>query len=199
MGDDNTPRIAKIVFVGSSGVGKTSIIQRAFDDTFTENTQPTVGSGFAKGTITANGRRITFEIWDTAGQEMYQSLTPMFFKDACAAVLVYDITQAESLTALDSYISIIKEKALMNVGLVFVGNKVDLEETKERKVSYKEGEDYANARNALFFVEASAATGYGVDVLFKSLATSTELPFIDQNQPVVTLAEPQTAEKKGCC
>ena len=83
----------KVVLVGESGVGKTSIITQFIDQTFQEDQQSTTGGTFSTKSVKCDGKTLKFEIWDTAGQERYRSLTKMFYKDANAAVLVYDITR----------------------------------------------------------------------------------------------------------
>ena len=94
----------KVVLVGESGVGKTSIITQFIDQTFQEDQQSTTGGTFStKSVICDNTKILKFEIWDTAGQERYRALTKMFYKDANAAVLVYDITRKDSFEELQNY------------------------------------------------------------------------------------------------
>ena len=120
MGDeDEVAQTCKVVLLGESGVGKTCIIARFINNTFEENLISTTGASYAGKTMTFDefgGKSIKFEIWDTAGQEKYRSLTKIFYKDAGAAILVYDITRKESFEEIQKYwINQIKEFAPKNI------------------------------------------------------------------------------------
>ena len=120
MGDeDERAQTCKVVLLGESGVGKTCIIARFINNTFEENLISTTGASYAGKTMTFDefgGKSIKFEIWDTAGQEKYRSLTKIFYKDAGAAILVYDITRKESFEEIQKYwINQIKEFAPKNI------------------------------------------------------------------------------------
>ena len=109
----------KVVLLGESGVGKTSIISRFINNVFGENISSTTGASYAGKTMTFDefeGKAIKFEIWDTAGQEQYRSLTKIFYKDAAAAILVYDITRKDSFLELKNYwYDQVKETAPKNI------------------------------------------------------------------------------------
>ena len=117
--DDEGAQTCKVVLLGESGVGKTCIIARFINNTFEENLISTTGASYAGKTMTFEeygGKSIKFEIWDTAGQEKYRSLTKIFYKDAGAAILVYDITRKESFEEIQKYwINQIKEFAPKNI------------------------------------------------------------------------------------
>ena len=117
--DDEGAQTCKVVLLGESGVGKTCIIARFINNTFEENLISTTGASYAGKTMTFDefgGKGIKFEIWDTAGQEKYRSLTKIFYKDAGAAILVYDITRKESYEEIQKYwINQIKEFAPKNI------------------------------------------------------------------------------------
>ena len=120
MGDeDEGAQTCKVVLLGESGVGKTCIIAHFINNTFEENLISTTGASYAGKTMTFDefgGKSIKFEIWDTAGQEKYRSLTKIFYKDAGAAILVYDITRKESFEEIQKYwINQIKEFAPKNI------------------------------------------------------------------------------------
>ena len=120
MGDeDDGAQTCKVVLLGESGVGKTCIIARFINNTFEENLIRTTGASYAGKTMTFDeyeGKSIKFEIWDTAGQEKYRSLTKIFYKDAGAAILVYDITRKESFEEIQKYwINQIKDFAPKNI------------------------------------------------------------------------------------
>ena len=120
MGDeDDEAQTCKVVLLGESGVGKTCIIARFINNTFEENLISTTGASYAGKTMTFDeydGKSIRFEIWDTAGQEKYRSSTKIFYKDAGAAILVYDITRKESYEEIQKYwFNQIKDHAPKNI------------------------------------------------------------------------------------
>ena len=159
----------KVVLVGESGVGKTSIITQFIDQTFQEDQQSTTGGTFStKSVICDGGKILKFEIWDTAGQERYRSLTTMFYKDANAAVMVYDVTRAESFEELKNYwAGQIKESSPENIILVIAANKSDLIE--HEKVDEGEARNFAKELNAIF-ISTSAKSSEGINSLFEELA-----------------------------
>ena len=159
----------KILTIGESGVGKTSIITQFIDQTFQEDQQSTTGGTFStKSVICDGGKILKFEIWDTAGQEKYRSLTKMFYKDANAAVMVYDVTRKDSFEELKNYwASQIKESSPENIILAIAANKSDLIE--------QEVVDEENARNfakeiGAIFVSTSAKNSEGINSLFEEIA-----------------------------
>ena len=117
--EDDETQTCKVVLLGESGVGKTCIIARFINNTFEENLISTTGASYAGKTMTFDeydGKSIRFEIWDTAGQEKYRSLTKIFYKDATAAILVYDITRKESYEEIQKYwYNQIKDHAPKNI------------------------------------------------------------------------------------
>jgi len=159
----------KVVLVGESGVGKTSIITQFIDQTFQEDQQSTTGGTFStKSVICDNGKTLKFEIWDTAGQERYRSLTKMFYKDANAAVLVYDITRKDSFEELQNYWSQqIKESSLSNIILAIAANKSDL--ISQEAVEEEKAREFANELGAIF-VSTTATTVESINELFIEIA-----------------------------
>ena len=119
MTDEGGTKTCKVVLLGESGVGKTSIIARFINNTFQDNIISTTGASYAGKAITFSelqGRTAKFEIWDTAGQEKYRSLTKIFYKDAGIAILVYDITRRETFEEIQKYwYHQIKESAPKNI------------------------------------------------------------------------------------
>ena len=159
----------KVVLVGESGVGKTSIITQFIDQTFQEDQQSTTGGTFStKSVICDNGKTLKFEIWDTAGQERYRSLTKMFYKDANAAVLVYDITRKDSFEELQNYWSQqIKESSPPNIILAIAANKSDL--ISQEAVEEEKAREFANELGAIF-VSTTATTVESINELFIEIA-----------------------------
>ncbi len=159
----------KVVLLGEAGVGKTSIISQFVDQNFQEDIQSSTGGTFSSKTfIYGNNKLLKFEIWDTAGQERYRSLTTMFYKEANAAVLVYDITRIDSFEEIKAYWSKqIKESAPDNIILVLCANKSDL--IKEEKVDEEMARKYAEEINAIF-CSTSAKNAFGISDLFIQIA-----------------------------
>jgi len=159
----------KVVLVGESGVGKTSMITQFIDQTFQEDQQSTTGGTFSTKDVICEGSKILrFEIWDTAGQEKYRSLTTMFYKDANAAVMVYDVTRAESFEELKNYwAKQIKENSPENIILVIAANKSDLIE--QEQVDEGEARNFAKELNAIF-ISTSAKSSEGINSLFEEIA-----------------------------
>ena len=165
MSDETEENNFKIVLVGESGVGKTSIVSQFVDQIFEDDLQTSTGGSFSSKTLTFNnGKTIKLEIWDTAGQERYRALTKIFYKNALAAVLVYDITRKQSFEELKNYwIKQIKESAPENIILAIAANKSDLLDREQ--VNEDEARNFAKENNALFY-ETSAKNSIGVNELF---------------------------------
>jgi small GTP-binding protein len=159
----------KVVLLGEMGVGKTSIIAQFMDQTFQEDLQSSTGGTFSSKTFTyGGGKLLKFEIWDTAGQERYRSLTTMFYKDANAACLVYDITRKLTFEEMQNYwVQQIKENAPKDLILIIVGNKSDL--TDEEEVDEDTARKFAEDLNAMFFT-TSAKNYSGICDLFIQIA-----------------------------
>ena len=159
----------KVVLVGESGVGKTSMITQFIDQIFQEDQQSTTGGTFSTKDVICDGSKILrFEIWDTAGQEKYRSLTTMFYKDANAAVMVYDVTRAESFEELKNYwAKQIKENSPENIILVIAANKSDLIE--QEQVDEGEARNFAKELSAIF-ISTSAKSSEGINSLFEEIA-----------------------------
>ena len=165
MTEENEENNFKIVLIGESGVGKTSIISQFIDKVFEPELQTSTGGSFSsKELIFDNGKTLKLEIWDTAGQEKYRALTKIFYKSASAALLVYDITKRKTFEELKSYwILQIKESAPKNIITAIVGNKEDLLDKEE--VDEKEARNFAEDNGALFFT-TSAKNSVGINELF---------------------------------
>ncbi|OHT07768.1 Ras-related protein Rab-5C [Tritrichomonas foetus] len=185
---------AKVVLAGLSSVGKTAIVTRYCKGTFGDDIDPTIGASYLKETVETDKRIVSFEIWDTAGQEVYQSLTATFFKEACAAILVYDITNRMTLKGLDVYAKQIAENCPQNCVVAVVGNKNDLD--NERQIPIEEGRAYAESIKSSIFIETSALTGENVRILFESIAQCEKLPFNETE--VLSLIPAKKRQKCNC-
>ena len=155
----------KIIIVGAGKVGKTSLTIRFAEDRFRESYLPTLGVDFLTKNLTADGKQIKLQLWDTGGQEFVMSLLPFYFSGAAGAVLVYDITNRNSFNSLDYWLKQIKTNA-GNIPITLVGNKIDIAD--QRKVSAEEAQAFAKAKN-LIYIETSAKTGVSVPDLFENI------------------------------
>ena len=121
-----------MLLIGSSGVGKSSLLVRFADDMFTDNFMPTIGVDFKIKTIEVDGKKIKLQIWDTAGQERYRAITNAYYRDAVGALLVYDITSEKSFESIEEkWRRELMDNAEENIVLLLVGNKSDLEDRRE--------------------------------------------------------------------
>ena len=159
----------KVTLIGNSGVGKTCIITRYTDDVFNENSASTIGANFIEKKINIGKKEYNLNIWDTAGQEKYQSLGKHFYKDSYIVCLVYDITNQESLDSLKSvwYPNLQKYGEQYSV-LAVVGNKIDLYENVDDLADEEQAKQFAKEINATF-IQTSAKNGDGIDNLFTNL------------------------------
>lgn len=157
---------AKIVLLGESAVGKSSLVQRYVRQEFSPNQEATIGAAFLAQTHVTDTGTVKFEVWDTAGQERYRSLAPMYYRGAVGAIVVYDITSSDSLRKARGWI-----RELCNncegIAIVTVGNKCDLEE--HRAVNIVDGQQLAIDEGTGFF-ETSAKDGTNVGQVFDFLA-----------------------------
>merc|ERR1711981_1527196 len=157
----------KLVLLGDSAVGKSSLVLRFVRGQFFEYQESTIGAAFLTQTVALDDTTVKFEIWDTAGQERYHSLAPMYYRGAAAAVVVYDITNADSFARAKSWVRELQRQGSPNIVIALAGNKCDL--ASKRKVEASEASECAKD-NGLFFMETSAKTALNVEELFKAIA-----------------------------
>merc|ERR1712216_671622 len=157
----------KLVLLGDSAVGKSSLVLRFVRGQFFEYQESTIGAAFLTQNVSLNDYTVKFEIWDTAGQERYHSLAPMYYRGAAAAVVVYDITNADSFQRAKSWVKELQRQGSPNIVIALAGIKYDL--AQKRKVDTSEASEYAKD-NGLFFMETSAKTALNVEELFKAIA-----------------------------
>jgi len=163
----------KLVLLGESAVGKSSLVLRFVKDQFDDYRESTIGAAFLTQTVTLDDHTtVKFEIWDTAGQERYKSLAPMYYRNANCAVVVYDITQSSSLEKARTWIRELQRQADPNIVIALCGNKSDL--AARRQVSQEEAKKYAE-EEGLMWAETSAKTGEGVTEVFTAIAKKLPL------------------------
>ena len=158
--------IFKIILIGDTSVGKTNILSRYINDTFSETSKSTVGVELATKVEHYNKKKIKIQIWDTAGQERYKSITTSYYKGAKGAFIVYDITKKESFKNVDKWIKDLKEFGDEDVTILIIGNKCDLED--EREVSIEEVKKKAELFD-IGYCETSALKAKNIDYAFQTL------------------------------
>ncbi|KAL5247303.1 hypothetical protein ACHWQZ_G019242 [Mnemiopsis leidyi] len=196
-------RQIKVCLLGDSGVGKSCIARRFVQDTFTEMDHPTVGASYIARVVNLEKASYKVQIWDTAGQEQYRSLAPMYYRGAAAAILAFDITYENSFLSLGKWIEELKDIGTDGMILVVVGNKADL--SPQRKVSVPEIESFVNDHGIAYF-ETSAKTGENIEDAFLHICRTVPEALI-RCPPAPTrnirlddsFDTPQQRTKKKCC
>lgn len=192
MGD----RIIKVLIIGESGVGKSSLIRRFVDDEFDDNHDVTIGVDFKTKLMNIDGVEFKLAIWDTAGAERFRSLTPSFYRNAKCAILVYDVTNRESLQKLDSWLQELENYSNnRNIPTMVVGNKIDM----ERVILRDDGLKFAR-KHRLLFLETSAKNNVSVADVFEEIVrkTITSDDFNQQFSNGINVAEGEEAVESTC-
>ena len=161
---NNYNYLLKYIIIGESSVGKSNLLMKFANNKFTEDYQATIGVEFGAKNITIDDQIFRIQLWDTAGQENFRSITRAYYKNSVCAMLVYDITNRSSFENLQDWLKDIISQSPKTVLIILLGNKIDLKE--KREVEYEEGEQFAQ-KNGLIFMETSAKTGEGVEEIFK--------------------------------
>ena len=159
-----TTEVVKIVLLGDSGAGKTSIINHFMTGKTSESLKPTVGAAFVTKNIVVEGHSLELRIWDTAGQVVYRGLAPMYYRSAQIAIIVFDVTNSPSYESVDYWVQELKKNLKGNTTIMICGNKSDLYE--DRVIHDTTAKEFASANGALY-CECSALSGVGVNSLFE--------------------------------
>ncbi|KAL5007818.1 hypothetical protein ScPMuIL_016624 [Solemya velum] len=166
MDDQDILTTLKILIIGESGVGKSSLLLRFTDDTFDPEQAATIGVDFKVKTLSLDGNRAKLAIWDTAGQERFRTLTPSYYRGAQGVILVYDVCSRGSFSKLDAWLNELETFSTKHDMIkMLVGNKIDKD---KREVSKEDGLRFARKHHMLF-IEASAKTKEGVQCSFEEL------------------------------
>ena len=158
--------IFKIILIGDSGVGKTNILSKFIKNEFEERLKPTVGVEFGSKNFTIDGYLVKAQIWDTAGEERYRSITSAYYKGAKGCLLVYSITDRRSFDNIDKWIEQLKGNSDEDLCIILVGNKIDIEDFVDVKT--EEGMEKAKSLN-IPFMETSALNNQNIDKVFQKL------------------------------
>ncbi len=154
----------KLIIIGDTGVGKSCLMLRGTKNEFREDHDVTIGVEYGSFSLKINSKSVKILIWDTAGQETFQSVAKVFYKGSHCIFLVYNITDEKSFEKLQHWLKEIRETASANAMIVLVGNMLDLE--SKRTVSKEKGEEFKIRENLDAFVETSAKSGQNVQELF---------------------------------
>ena len=209
----------KLLLIGNSCVGKSSLLFRFVENVWDDNFVPTIGVDFVSyiynnslinlqklKTLEVNGKKVKLQIWDTAGQERFKNITASYYRGGNGVLVVYDITDRESFDNLNSWLIEIEKNANKNVYKLLIGNKSDLED--KRKVTYQEGKDFATS-NGMQFMETSAKTASKVQEAFELLTQEIIKSSINKDRGMERkekavhlssgVSDLSTKQKGGCC
>ena len=206
---------SKIIIIGDSGVGKTSLSLRLTKNLFEDAPKTTVGFDIFKYVAKINELTIKLQIWDTCGLEEFSSCTPSLYKNAALAIIVYAIDSRKSFDHLENWKNLVRANASPDTLIFIVGNKKDLEKEDKRKVETEQGENFKNINNFQFFIEASAKENEFVNELFqqaliqiyeqhkeKQINDGKERDNFEKKRSKVnidTSKQENGNKKKGCC
>ncbi|KAK9538837.1 hypothetical protein VZT92_003985 [Zoarces viviparus] len=164
--EDDVLTTLKLLIIGESGVGKSSLLLRFTEDTFDPDQSATIGVDFKVKTLSIDGNKAKLAIWDTAGQERFRTLTPSYYRGAQGVILVYDVTKRETFTKLENWLNELETYTTRNdIVKMLVGNKIDRD---DHEVDRNEGLKFAR-KHSMLFIEASAKTKDGVQCAFEEL------------------------------
>lgn len=204
----------KYIIIGDTGVGKSCLLLQFTDKRFQQVHDLTIGVEFGARMITIDNKQIKLQIWDTAGQESFRSITRSYYRGAAGALLVYDITRRDTFNHLTSWLDDARQHANSNMTIMLIGNKCDLD--ARRAVSFEEGQQFAN-EHGLVFLETSAKTAANVEEAFINTARKIyekiqqgvfdvsnesygiKVGMAAQNAGGVNLTTTQTKQSSGCC
>jgi small GTP-binding protein len=174
----------KVVLIGPSHAGKTSIINRYVNDTWTPLSITSTQAAFYRRRVQALNIDINLDIWDTAGQERFHALTPLFYRDAQGAMIVFDLTDSNSLEVTRRWVTELHQARGSSCGVIVVGNKSDLQDQRFKDVA--DARPYCEA-NAVDYFETSAKSGRNVDAAFLCLAKKMVAMKVAPSQPEMKL------------
>ena len=197
--------IIKLLTLGDTNVGKTSVVLRFSDDKYNDNQLSTIGVDFRTKYMKLGENSVKALIWDTAGQERFKNIIASYYRGAHGILLIYDVTDKDSFKNLSNWIIEIEKNSSKQVLKVLIGNKTDLED--KRVVTYNQGKEFADTYG-LKYIETSAKKNLNVNEAFETLGreliiASEEKKITKQKQnKKITVAKAQdlnVEKKNGCC
>ena len=187
----------KVLLLGDSDVGKSSLILRYTDETFNSKLVNSIGVDFKMKKREIDGKIIKVQIWDTAGHERFRSITYSYYRGANSIIIVFDLSDKKSFISITEWLKQIEKHAKENVFKFLVGNKSDLE--NERQVTYEEAKQYADEHD-LPYIETSAKNGININELFdSSIKTFLNNSSGFRGEKNIKLNENSNNESRGCC
>lgn len=207
---DSSEYLFRALIIGDTGVGKTCFLLRFTENRFKESHNVTIGVEFGAKQLTVAGHSVKLQIWDTAGQESFRSITRSFYRKADGVLLMFDVTDAQSFENCAFWVKEVQENALTDVAIYLVGNQVDAE---EREVTVEQAQELVNKFHLAGYKETSAKSGLNVEAAFhefstilisKSKTASTEAPTSTSAKSTsagvsLSQTQPSKSKKKSCC
>ena len=185
----------KVVLMGASSVGKTSIIVRFSKDSFYADQESTIGAAFVSRDVSTPKGVVQLQIWDTAGQERYKSLVPKYSQGSSAIIIVFDITDEESFESAKAWLADARSNLSGKQIWFLVGNKCDLEPAFD----LEKAKEFAQSEK-MEYVETSAKTGQNIESMFVDLANLIpSMPSLDQGVDISQSGNNDNKKKKSCC
>ena len=203
--DQDYEFIFKVLLLGNSNVGKSSLFLRFVDDIWNDTFVPTIGVDFKIKTFEIDSKKIKMQIWDTAGQERFKNIIASYYRGAHGILLLYDVTDKESFKNLSNWLIEIEKNASKNILRILIGNKSDLED--KRVITYAQGKEFADTYG-LKFIETSAKKNLNVSEAFETLGrelmnagAEKKIEKQKENKKIsVAKAQDLTTQKRqGCC
>ena len=204
-GNDDYEFIFKVLLLGNSNVGKSSLFLRFVDDIWNDTFVPTIGVDLKTKTFDIDEKRIKMQIWDTAGQERFKNIIASYYRGAHGILLIYDVTDKDSFKNLSNWLIEIEKNSSKNVLKVLIGNKTDLEE--KRVISYNQAKEFADSYG-LKYIETSAKKNLNVNEAFATLGrelmlASEDKRIVKQKQnkkiSVAKMEDLNVQKRRGCC
>ncbi|EOD40734.1 Rab8, rab family GTPase [Emiliania huxleyi CCMP1516] len=200
--------LIKLLLIGDSGVGKSSILVRFADDSFSQSFIATIGIDFKIRSVELDGKRVKLQIWDTAGQERFKTITTAYYRGAMGILLVYDVTNEDSFSNISSWMRAIEQHASDSVNKVLLGNKADTSGplVSQRRVSAERGQRLAGEYGLQFF-EVSAKSNVNIEQAFFTIARDIHARLQNTSAAAAAGASVRLGEgsakpggaKAGCC
>ncbi|EAY11587.1 small GTP-binding protein, putative [Trichomonas vaginalis G3] len=190
---------AKVVMLGSTTVGKSSIVTMLTRGSFSESCASTIGAAFLSKTINLGDQELKLQIWDTGGSERYRAMAPMYFQNANAAIIVYDITSSTSYNDVESWLKELREKGPASIIIALAGNKSDLDQ--QRCVATEDAQSFAQKHGIPIFKETSALKGINIQEIFTDVAVAIARGAVSTapaEQVTLTESNPKDKKKKCC-